>query len=109
MKIPGFNRASVEKNKVAGYLLSVAHPIGKHKARFFQQFGFSLERVELLKEALEKHATYDFIKAEKTDFGVRYIIDAPLESPDGRNPEVRSVWFVEKGDKAPRFVTAYPV
>ena len=109
MKIPGFQNASVDGNKVTGYLLSEAHPNGKHKARFFNSFGFSIERPEALQEALKNHANNDYIKAEHTDFGVRYIIEAPLESPDGRNPPVRSVWFSATEGTAPRLVTAYPV
>jgi hypothetical protein len=39
---------------------------------------------------------------------MRYIIDGILITPDGRNPMVRSVWFIETGEITPRFVTAYP-
>ena len=39
----------------------------------------------------------------------RYAIDGPLESPDGRNPLVRTVWMLEKGSTAPRLITAYPL
>ena len=109
MKIPEFQNASVDGNKVTGYLLSEAHPNGRHKARFFKRFGFSAERPEALQEALKNHANNDYIKAERTDFGVRYIVEAVLESPDGRNPPVRTVWFCATEEAAPRFVTAYPV
>lgn len=109
MKIPEFQNASVDGNKVTGYLLSEAHQNGRHKARFFKRFGFSAERPEALQEALKNHASNDYIKAEHTAFGVRYIIEALLESPDGRNPPVRSVWFSSTEGTSPRLVTAYPV
>jgi hypothetical protein len=32
-----------------------------------------------------------------------------METPDGRKPVVRSVWFIEHGSQTPRFVTAYPL
>jgi Domain of unknown function (DUF6883) len=32
-----------------------------------------------------------------------------MVSPDGRNPLMRTVWILEKGEDAPRLVTAYPL
>ena len=32
-----------------------------------------------------------------------------MEEPDGREPAVRSVWFIEAGGEVPRLVTAYPL
>lgn len=31
-----------------------------------------------------------------------------METPDGRTPFVRSVWFVKNAEDITRFVTAYP-
>lgn len=107
--MPGYRHAVVDINKVTGYLLSETHPNGKHKARFFTRVGFSPSRAEVLQESLIKHARHDYIKQDLSGFGSRYVVEAPLESPDGRNPAVRSVWFIEEGGDIPRFVTAYPV
>ena len=38
----------------------------------------------------------------------KYIVDGVLQSPDNRNPKVRTVWFIKK-DNLPKFVTAYPI
>jgi hypothetical protein len=38
-----------------------------------------------------------------------YVIEGEIDSPDGRNPRIRSVWVVEINSTAPRFVSAYPV
>jgi hypothetical protein len=46
---------------------------------------------------------------EETSFGIKYVIEGPLTTPDGRAPIVRSVWFVETGRDRPRFITAYPL
>jgi hypothetical protein len=35
-------------------------------------------------------------------------VSGALETPDGRNPLVRTVWFVGFDDLRPRLVTAYP-
>ena len=64
---------------------------------------------ETLAQALVRHAaTYDIVESEDTGFGTRYTVEGGLESPDGRRPAVRVVWFVELGESAPRLVTAYP-
>lgn len=43
-----------------------------------------------------------------TPLGARYVIEGPMEAPNGRKPNVRSVWFQE-GNLPPRLVTAYPL
>jgi hypothetical protein len=48
------------------------------------------------------------MKLLKSDV-TNYTIEGVLETPDGRNPYVRTVWTVEIGSDAPRFVTAYPL
>ena len=42
-------------------------------------------------------------------YGTRYAVDGPLETPDGRNPLVRTVWIVDKGSARPRLITAHPL
>lgn len=109
MKAPGRENPQVPGEKVVAYLLSDTHPSGHAKARFFRRFGFSVDRWELLADALRRHvATHDVTKEEDSPFGRRYNVDGPLESPDGRNPIVRSVWFTESGSTQLRFVTAIP-
>jgi hypothetical protein len=39
-------------------------------------------------------------------YGDKYIIEGPLQTPDGRNPKVRAVWIVNVGTDVPRLVTA---
>jgi hypothetical protein len=110
MKLPSVEQAAVKREKVTDYLLSASHPNGRHKARFFAAFGFSAAAWEVLANALLHHAVeHDVTKVESSPFGARYVVDGKLFSPDGRNPMVRTVWFVESGDTTPYFVTAYPL
>lgn len=103
MKMPDAERAFVEEAKL-GYLLRA-----EEKGAFFEAVGFSEEQAENLKEALLNHARRsDVSRTVETAFGVKYVIEGSLESPDGRNPEVRSVWIEEFGSDRLRFVTAYP-
>ena len=36
-------------------------------------------------------------------------VEGELPAPDGRRPRVRTVWQVDKGQIAPRLITAYPL
>ena len=56
MKLPNAEAAVVERAKIEGYLLNVAHRFGASKARFFTHFGFRLEAWEQLAQALLEHA-----------------------------------------------------
>ena len=108
MKLPGHLAAVVPRDKVVRYLLSASHADGRHKSAFFTAFGFDARRWEELSAALKRHAAHDVVRVEQSRFGTRYVIEGIIETPDGRNPAVRSVWFLEPGEEAPRFVTAYP-
>jgi hypothetical protein len=110
MKLPNVNAAAVATEKLTRYLLSTTHRDGQHKAAVLLQFGFRLDAPEILADALLNHAhMYDVFKEEPSPFGIRYVIEGPIDTPDGRKLELRSVWFIETGDSEPRFVTAYPL
>lgn len=62
-------------------------------------------RIALLQHAAEHEAT----QVEPNEEGVRYVIEGIIHTPDERDPFVRSIWFIERGEDTPRFVTSYPV
>ena len=108
--LPNTDRAVVSNRELGEYLLSDSHPFGRHKAVFFRRFGFVIQEQKVLESALIEHAAANAIsRIEETQFGTKYIIDGPLTSPDGRNPRIRAIWFIEKNEDNPRFVTAYPL
>jgi hypothetical protein len=45
----------------------------------------------------------------ETGFGPRYEVEGKLHAPDGRSPLIRSVWQLDRGEVAPRLITAYPL
>jgi len=45
----------------------------------------------------------------ESEYGLRYSMDGELESPDGKNPMVRTVWIVESETDGPRLITAHPI
>ena len=110
MKLPNADKLVVEREKIADYLLNPTHRYGASKARFFLHFGFCLEAWEQLAQALREHGQKnDVTKTRETGFGPRYEVDGRLDSPDGRQPRVRSVWQLDEGAVAPRLLTAYPL
>jgi len=110
MKLPNIEMAVLPPEKIVSYLLSMSHPDGRHKAKFFNRFGFSFEAWEVLANALISQAKENEIqKTEPSAFGTRYIIDGIIVAPDGRRPPIRSVWFIKTGENFPHFVTAYPL
>jgi hypothetical protein len=109
MKLPNGLFAVVEREKVVDYLLNRAHRYGASKAEFFSKYGFLLEKWEVLAQALREHGQkHDVINVTETGFGPRFLIDGELPSPDGRAPRVRTVWQLDRGQLAPRLITAYP-
>ena len=110
MKLPNAEAAVVERAKIEGYLLNVAHRFGASKARFFTHFGFRREAWEQLAQALLEHGQkHELKRTRKTGFGPRYEVEGKLNCPNGRRPLVRSVWQMDAGEIAPRLITAYPL
>jgi hypothetical protein len=110
MKLPNADLAIVEREKIADYLLNPAHRYGASKARFFVEFGFSGETWEVFADVLREHGrTHDVARWRETGFGPRYEMEGEIPAPDGRRPHVRTIWQVDKGQIAPRLITAYPL
>ena len=108
-RLSHLDHAVVPEAKIVGYLLSVQHSGGRAKARFLESFGFRATDWLILRDAIIAHARVNDITAlHQTRFGTRYEIDGPLPTPDGRNPIVRVVWFVESQESTPRLVTLVP-
>ena len=110
MKLPHAEEAVVPQNKIEQYLLNPGHPIGGSKAGFFRAFGFSRRQWRLLADALREHGRANPVaKTASDEDGTTYLVEGPLETPVGRKPRVRTVWLLETGELAPRFITAYPL
>jgi hypothetical protein len=109
LKVPNHQNAFIPERKITAYLLSATHPDGSSKALFFTRFGFSLDDWWGFADALLNHiASHHIVEVMTTPFGKKYVVDGPLDTPDGRKPMVRSVWFVAEGETIPQLTTAYP-
>jgi len=110
LKLPNSESIVVNIEKVENYLLNTSHPDGLHKARFFMSFGFSQTSPREMAEALIKHSQEnEVVETVNTDFGVKFVVEGKLQTPDKRNPLIRTIWFIAFNEKILKLVTAYPV
>ena len=107
--VPGSDQAIIDTAKVTGYLLSETHHVGRAKARFFKQFGFREDAPLELAQALLAHVrSCEVAHADASVYGTKYRVEGPVNSPDGRNPNIASVWMIRPAEMTPRFITAFP-
>lgn len=99
----------IQENKIIDYLLNEKHPQGKAKAKFFQERGFSRNNWRLLHDSLARHPeTARLVNIDRGGrFGEKRSYDCAIQSPDGRNPCIRTVWM-EIGPGQWTLITAYP-
>ena len=102
MKLPNADQTIVPEAKITRYLLDLTSPKGKSKAVFFRAFGFTIEQWQVMADALKQHAaTYEVASTEADEHGTRYVIEGVLNTPDGRNPQVRAVWIIREDETDP--------
>ncbi len=109
MKVPSGHMAVIDREKITDYLLNPVHPDNGGKAVFFQSLGFSGENWTTLSAAFRKLVEItEVTKSVESPHGWKYILDGPIDPPSGKSPLVRTIWIVDRGQNAPRLVTAYP-
>ena len=109
MRLPNGARAEIDGRKLTDYLLSMTHPIGRFKAKFFQSVGFEASNTDALRAALLAIAvTGEVSEVSQTEFGQKYVVFGVLAGPGGRQAEVATIWFLPGGADTPRLVTVYP-
>lgn len=102
-----FAACKVPKAKIVDYALNKDHPVGGSKALFFFRFGFSIEQWQVMAAALSDHPNRNPVRVTSiTEYGTKRVVSCGLETPDGRNPCINSVWKTDGGTTI--LVTAYP-
>lgn len=95
--------------KISAYLLNVDHPDGTSKAKFFGDYGFDIEKPQVLADAIHAHAELNEVEEViACGHGIKHVVRCHLPTPDGRNPCIRVIWIREPGCETHRLVTAYP-
>jgi hypothetical protein len=107
--LPNAERAIIDAEKVYGYILSFAHPVGRFKAAFFQKLGYSAENWEAFEHQLrELILSQDATRVEESRYGQKFVVEGPLAGSSGETVQIVTVWVILKGEDVPRFITAYP-
>lgn len=109
MKVPNYHNAYIPAEKVEEYLLSKTHPIGKTKALFLEQVGYTLQNRNLfikdLHTIVEENSA---VRKIETKFGKKYIVKGTIGERFGKSVVIVTIWIIEAGTSFPRFITAYP-
>ncbi len=63
---------------------------------------------QLVEKGAEIAERNEVAKKEESPFGTRYVIDGIFKAADGRDFQVRTVWFIDNESQIPHFITAYP-
>lgn len=109
--LPNYERAEIPRRKIEGYALNPAHESGgKHKARVFRSaLGFDQSNWELLKRRILDELPYHEARPGQTSrWGASYVVDLPIEGPNGNVVEVRTVWLFKTGADFPTLITLLP-
>lgn len=110
MQLPNVDEAHIPEPKISEYLLAVDHPSGRGKALFFHSLGFRTDQPADLRHALLQQAANNAVSSvQQTIFGSKYLIDGRIFGPTGTAATIRSVRFIEIGERRPRLITAYPL
>ena len=56
----------------------------------------------------DQHLTTEVSEQERTDYGMQYVVKAPLVGPTGCSVVFRSIWQIDDGTDTPRLITMYP-
>jgi hypothetical protein len=109
LKLPGADKAVVERAKIMDYLLNAEHPENGGKAKFFLGLGFKRNDWQSLAAAFRNAVVNQPVsKTMASSHGTKYIVDSRIETPSGKTPLVRTVWIIDIGLDTPRLVTVFP-
>jgi len=108
VKLRNGHLAVIDRSKVVDYLLNEAHPDNGGKARFFGLLGYSREDPDRLLQALREVAERgEVVSSAESAHGEKHVVDGRL-SRHTQERSIRTVWIIDRGEDAPRLVTAYP-
>ncbi|GJE55737.1 MULTISPECIES: DUF6883 domain-containing protein [Methylobacterium] len=103
---------ATELGKVTEFLLNPSHEDNKGRAKFLMAFGFTVGDPLKLLQAINLHpAGATLIKAYAAPHGRKFHYEGRIASPDGTNPNVRTVWQIDFDGPSDigRFITLKPL
>lgn len=110
MRLPNPDRAVVDLRKLSAYCLSIAHPVGKHKAIVSRNvLGLTENESENLRNALLQAAVREEAIFQRTDrYGDRFKIEFEMTTTVGK-AKIRSARIVDHGTDFARLTSCYVV
>jgi hypothetical protein len=106
---PHADLAVIDKAKICDDLLSSVHPVGRFKARVFLSLGYTIEVWTRLRDDLLHIGRTGVVeRIESSPYGMRVVISASLEGPNGTSKQFRTIWLIADHSNQPRLITAFP-
>jgi hypothetical protein len=89
--------------------LTPSTDIGRFKAAFFAQVGYTTENwQQLALDIREQHLSQPAEPGQSSPYGQKYTITAPLKGPKGRVRQVTTVWIIRPDQSFADLVTIQP-
>lgn len=105
-RMPRFRHATIARAKIRDYLLSPLNPQGK--AAFFKSIGYTTRNADKFKKdilnGLKHNKAFVYEKNKRGDVAISVIMELGIT----KKVECVTAWCIEKGEKNPKLVTAYP-
>lgn len=107
--LPNYQSAVIPQDKIAAYILSPTHKIGRHKAHVFKTvLAFEQNHWEALRQQIIDKLPYHEAETGLADVhGKRYAVDLPIIGLNGKIAMVRTCWIYKTGDDHPTLTTAW--
>ncbi|WP_375505751.1 DUF6883 domain-containing protein [uncultured Nostoc sp.] len=108
MKLPNFELAFIDPNKLRNYSLNSQHDRGKHKARLFAAIlDLGSDDAEILQLLIQDAIqNYEAIPSLLDEYGQRYIVDFPI-TRNQNTANIRTTWIVRPTEDFPRLISCY--
>jgi hypothetical protein len=108
MKLPNFENAKIEVEKLTEYCLNENHPVGKHKARLFKNIlGITIENANVLIDIiLHGIRIYPVEERDADQYGKRYTVDIQIAGIN-ENITLRTNWILKTNEDFPRLTSCF--
>jgi hypothetical protein len=108
-RLPNADMARIDPRKLRDYVLNPEHSSGKYKAAFFAQMGYTAENWQQLERDIRaQHLSQPAQPGQRSAYGQKYTITAPLQGPRGSARQVTTVWIFRSGSDFATMVTIEP-
>jgi hypothetical protein len=108
-RLPNADKARIDPRKLRDYVLNTEHSLGRYKAAFFAQMGYTAADWQILERDIrEQHLPQPARLGQPSTYGLKYTITAPLQGPEGTARQVTTVWIFRPGNDFAELVTIEP-